>query len=95
MAKKEEPGFIKIKHKDWPKYFSDENLEKIWKFFEEHFDTVRGQKIDWSEEFYTTHIKGTTRIPLYPETDKWDNSEGVQPKQLDKIIDLLGFEGFK
>ena len=95
MAKKQKPGFITIKSKDFPKYFNDKNLDKIWSFFEQHFNDVRGTKIDWEKEYYTTHIKGTSRIPLYPETDRWDDSEGIQPKQLFKIIDFLGFENFK
>lgn len=95
MGRPKKPGFIKVKHKDFPKYFPDKNIDKIWDFFLEHFNDVKGIKIDWEETIYTNMIKGTVNIPLYPETDKWDDTEGIQPKQIFEIIDLIGFENFK
>ena len=94
MAVKRLKGFIPIKDKRFPTYFSDENLEKIWDFFKSHFNDIKGQKLNWKNEYYVDSIKGYINIPLYPESDVNDNSEGIQPKQISRIIDLIGFDGF-
>lgn len=88
-------GFIKIKDKGFKKEFSKENINKIWDFFKVHFSDIKGLDIDWSKEHYLSHILGNVKIPLYPETDIWDNSEGITPKQLKIIISYMGFENFK
>jgi uncharacterized protein with HEPN domain len=88
-------GFIKIKDKSYKKEFSKENLEKIWDFFKEHFSNVKNRDIDWDKEHYLSFVTGTNNVPLYPETDKWDDTEGISAKQLKEIISYMGFENFK
>ena len=86
-------GFIKPK-KVWTKRFKEEELSSIWTIFKELVSFKIGREIDWEKEHYSSFIYGNN-APVYPETDKWDDTEGVSPKQVKRIMQEIGFQGFR
>lgn len=94
MAKKKSIGFIKPK-KIWQKVFSEGEIESVWAMFLDLFEDISGKKIDWSKESYLDFISGDFNnklFPVYPETDIRDNSEGIQPKQLKRLLQIIDLD---
>lgn len=86
MAK---PGFIKLK-KVWKKHFDEKTLEDLEQFFKSFFPAV-----NWEETSYV-EVLGVNRFtPIYPETDKYDDSEGIHPKQVKAFVEKFSMEEFK
>ena len=82
MAK---PGFVKVT-KIWKKIFSKEEIEEIFQMFKNVADSVKEQEYDWSISSYKDICYGRELTPPIPETDKWDDTEGVQPKQMKRLL---------
>lgn len=70
--------------KIWKKKFDKKGLEHIW----EMFDRLNGT-VDWDNMEYADFFRTNTQIP-YPETDEDDDTEGVQPNQIFKLLNVLG-----
>jgi len=81
-------SYIKAK-KIWKKVFSEEELTKIWEMFLKTTDTVKGITIDWTQRELNHIIQGRNRIPVFPETDNWDNTQGIQPEQMKRLLELF------
>lgn len=91
MAK---PGYIKVT-KIWKKVFSDKEIKEIWDLFKHVSDITRNTEINWRETSYKDIVYGRQNNPVIPETDKYDGTEGVTPKQMEKLLNALGMEGCK
>lgn len=85
MAK---PGFIKPK--GWDKYFSKKETEELFDFFIGFHPNV-----NWEEQSYKDVLGVNRFTPIYPETNKYDDSEGIKPKQVKAFVDLFSMEDFK
>ena len=89
---KQKTGFIKIKHSGFKKLFSKEELSSLLDMFKDNFNDANSVDIDWNKKHYLDYIGGTLNIPVYPETNISDDSEGLTPKQLKKLYSLLGIK---
>jgi len=92
---KQKTGFIKIKHPGFKKLFNKKERSSLWKMFKDNFETPFNRTIDWKNSHYLDYIRGRGIIPVYPETDISDDSEGISPKQLRQIVDLIGIDNLK
>lgn len=72
-----------VAKKIWHKEFSEGELNIVWGMFLD----LAGE-VDWETTEYVDFFRNNTNIP-YPETDKRDDTEGVKPKQMRKILDVL------
>jgi len=82
-------GHTPQKDSRWIKHFSKKELNLLFRLNRFHFSKVVGRNINWKEESYQDFIN-STNPPIYFESDRNDDSEGVQPKQLKIIIEKLG-----
>jgi len=83
-------GFVKPK-KIWRKKFSQKEIEEIWDVF---IDASPLSKEEWEKISLTKFMKKNTQI-VHPETDKFDDTEGVQPGQMKRFLDVYSLEDFK
>lgn len=70
--------------KIWKKVFNKEEIKLIWDLFDKLYGDV-----NWEEIEYADYFRRNTQMP-YPETDEDDDTEGVQPKQMQKLLNALG-----
>jgi len=88
------PGYIKVK-KIWEKEFSQKEISDIWDMFLSVTEKVLNRTIDWSTESYTDIVLGNpnqTLLPPHPESDKYDDTEGVSPKQMKRLLKKMSLK---
>lgn len=76
--------YIKAR-KIWTNKFSKGDLDRIWDFFKSLCGNVDWETMQYADFFRNSNI-------IYPETDKWDDTEGIKPKQIKALLDALGFD---
>lgn len=80
-------GFVKPK-KLWTKKFEEKELEQIWL----SFMTASPLKVEeWEGKSLTKVIKKYGQF-VHPETDRFDDTEGVQPAHVRKILKKFKIE---
>lgn len=83
--------FKKKTYKYWNKKMEDEKLvQTIFSMFQRHFPFSAE---DWEEESLESATQKYGGF-CHPETDVFDNSEGVQPKQIKKFMKFYSLEDF-
>jgi len=82
-------GFVKPK-KIWKKKFSNEELEQIWNVF---IEATPLSKEEWEKTSLTKFMRKNFQI-VHPETDKYDDTEGIQPEQLKSFLEFYSLEDF-
>jgi len=79
--------FVKPKN-IWKKVFSDEEIKNIWTAF---MNATPLTEKEWGRTTLTKYMKETNQI-VHPETDKWDDTEGVEPSHIKKFLKKYSLE---
>lgn len=77
-----------VAKKIWKKEFSNGELELIWEIFKGLCSNVDWETTEYADYFRNNHF-------VYPETDIRDDTEGLKPKQMKKLLEVLDIEGTK
>ena len=74
--------------KIWKRKFSKEKIESIWEMFKSLCDNV-----NWDNTMYVDYFR--THPTIHPETDIEDDTEGIKPKQLISLMEVLSLDEIK
>lgn len=80
-------GYIEIP-KIWKRKFSKEKIESIWEMFKSLCSNV-----NWDNTMYVDYFR--THPIVHPETDVEDDTEGIKPKQLISLMEVLSLDEIK
>jgi len=80
-------GYVKPK-KLWTKRFSEKEISDIWNSF---IEASPLSKKEWEGKSLTKVIKKQGQF-IHPETDKYDDTEGVQPSHVKTILEKFSVE---
>lgn len=87
-------GFFKRKtYRLWSQTFED--TKPLFEIFKRNFDFAKQREINWETENYVDLIKGRIRVPAHPETDVYDDSEGITPKQIKAFLEISSLEALE
>ena len=82
--------FVKVK-KIWTKKFSKKEIEEIWDAF---INATPLSKEEWENTKLLEFFKKNHQV-VHPETDKWDDTEGIQPKQIKEFLKIYSLKDFE
>lgn len=83
-------GYVKPK-KVWTKRFSDQQISELWGIFMKFSPLT---KEAWDDTSFKKAQAAHGNF-IHPETDVEDDSEGVQPKQVEKFLESYSIEEFE